>query len=99
MSKSEGTIYIFLTKIRTVEEITIEKKLVPGKWWSSLRKSISSMLMTSFRRERIISLFYRFSSGTFFFTRSGKLIVFPCFCRFVVVIGCTLDKLDGFFVS
>jgi hypothetical protein len=79
MSKYEGTVYIFLTKIRTVEAITIEKKIVPGKWWSSLRKSISSMLMTSFSRERIISLFYRFSPGTFFFTRYGQVDCLPLF--------------------
>jgi hypothetical protein len=99
MSKSYGTIYRFVTKVITVETIAIEKFFVPGKWLSSLRKSISSMLMTSFSWECIISLFYRFSPGTFFFTRPGWLIVFLCFCRFVVVIGCRFDKLDGFFVS
>jgi hypothetical protein len=88
-----------VTKVRTVETITIEKLFVPRKWLSSLSKSISSMLMTSFRKEHIISLFYRFSPGTFFFTHPGQLIVFLCFCRFVVVIGCRFDKLDGFFVS
>jgi hypothetical protein len=99
MPKSVGTIYSFVTKIRTVETITIEKFFVPGNQLSSLRKSISSMLMTSFSRERIISLFYRFSPSTFFFARPGKLIVFLCFCRFVAVIGCTLDKLDLFLIS
>jgi hypothetical protein len=88
-----------VTKVRTVETIAIEKFFVPGKWLSSLSKSISSRLMTSFSSERIMSLFYRFSSGIFYLTRPGRLIVFLCFCRFVVVIGCTFDKLDGFFVS
>jgi hypothetical protein len=58
MSKSEGTIYSFVTKVRTIETVAIEKFFVPGKWLSSLSKSISSMLMTSFSRERTISLFY-----------------------------------------
>jgi hypothetical protein len=88
-----------VTKVRTVETIAIEKLFVPRKWLSSLIKSISSMLMTSFSRERITSLFYRFSPGTCFFTRLGQLIVFLCFYRFVVVIGCRFDKLDGFFIS
>jgi hypothetical protein len=88
-----------VTKIRTVEAITIVKFFVPGKWLSSLRKSISSLLTMSFSRECIVSLFYRFSPGTFSFTRPGQMIVFLCFCRFVVVIGCTFDKLDGFFIS
>jgi hypothetical protein len=88
MSKSYGTIYSFVTKVRTVETIAIEKFFVPGKWLSSLRKSISSMLMTSFNRERTISLFYRFILGTFSFTHPRRLVVFLCFCRFVVEIGC-----------
>jgi hypothetical protein len=88
-----------VTKDRKVQTIAIEKFFVPGTWLSSLSKSISSMLMMSFSRECIISLFYKFSPGTFFFTRPGWLIVFLCFCRFVVVIGCRFDKLDGFFVS
>jgi hypothetical protein len=88
-----------MTKVRTKETISIEKTLVPGKWLSSLNRSISSMLMISLSRECIISLFYRFSPGTFFFTPPGQLIVFLCFCRFVVVIGCIFDKFDGFFVS
>jgi hypothetical protein len=105
MSKSKGTIYSFVTKVRTVETISIEKLFVPGKWLSSLSKSISFMLMMSLSRECIIYLFYRFSPGTFSFTCTGWLIVFLCFCRFVVVIGCrfdmdiSFDKLDGFFVS
>jgi hypothetical protein len=88
-----------VTKVRTVETISIEKFFVPGKWLSSLRKSISFMLMMSLRRECIISLFYRFSLVTFFFTRPGRMIVFLCFRRSVVVIGCRFDKLDGFSVS
>jgi hypothetical protein len=88
-----------VTKVRTVETIAMEKLFVPGKWLSSLCKSISSRLMTSFNSEHITSLFYRFSSGIFYLTRPGPLIVFLCSCRFVVVIGCTFDKLDGFFIS
>jgi hypothetical protein len=88
-----------VTKVRTIETIAIEKFYVPGKWLYSLRKLIFSMMMMSFSRECTISLFYRFSPGTFFLTRPERLIVFLCFCRFVVVIGCTFDKLDGFFVS
>jgi hypothetical protein len=88
-----------MTKVRTKETISIEKTLVPGKCLSSLNRSISSMLMISLSRECIISLFYRFIPGTFFFTPPGQLIVFLCFCSFVVVIGCRFDKLDGFFVS
>jgi hypothetical protein len=94
-----------VTKSRTVETISIEKFFVPGKWFSSLSKLISSMLMMSLSRECIIPLFYRFSPDTFFFTCPRRLIVFLCFCRFVVVIGCrfdmdnSFDKLDGFFVS
>jgi hypothetical protein len=88
-----------VTKVRTIETIDIEKFFVPGKWLSSLSKSISSMLMMSFSRERIIYLFYRFILGTFLFTRPRRLIVFLCFCRSVVVIGCRFDKLDGFFIS
>jgi hypothetical protein len=86
-------------KVRIVETIAIEKFYVPGKWLSSLRKSISSMMMMSFSRERTIYLFYRFIPSTFFLTLPGWLIVFLCFCRFVIVIGCTFDKLDGFFIS
>ena len=105
MSKSKGTIYSFVTKARTIETIFIENFFVPGKWLSSLRKSISSMLMMSLSRECIISLFYRFSPGTFSFTYPGQLVVFLCFYRLVNVIGWTFDmdisfeKLDGFFVS
>jgi hypothetical protein len=88
-----------VTKVRTAETISTEKFFVLGKWLSSLSNSISSMLMISLSRECIISLFYRFSFGTFFFIPPGWLIVFLCFCRFVVVIGCRFDKLDGFFVS
>ena len=99
MIDSDDTIYIFVTKVRTVETISIEKFFVPGKCLSSLRKSISSMLMISLSRECIISLFYRFSSGTFFFTPLGWLIIFLCLCRFVVVIGCIFDKLDEVFVA
>jgi hypothetical protein len=88
-----------MTKVRTKETISVEKTLVPGKWLSSLNRSISSMLMISLSRECIISLFYRFSPGTFFFTPPGQLIVFLCFCMFVVVIGCRFEKLDGLFVS
>jgi hypothetical protein len=88
-----------VTKIRIVEEIAIEKIFVPGKWLPSLRKSISFLLMMSSSRESIVSSFYRFNPGTFFFTRPGWLIVFLCFCRLVIVIGCTFDKLDGFFIS
>jgi hypothetical protein len=88
-----------VTKVRTEKTISIEKSLVPGKWLSSLSRLISSMLMISLSRECVISLFYRFNHGTFLFTPPGKLIVFLCFCRFVVVIGCRFDKLDGFFVS
>jgi hypothetical protein len=88
-----------MTKIRTKETISIEKTFVPGKWLSSLNRSISSMLMISLSRECIISLFYKFNYGTFFFTPPGQLIVFLCFSRFVVVIGCRFDKIYGFFVS
>jgi hypothetical protein len=94
-----------VTKIRIVETVSIEKFFVPGKWLSSLRKSISFMLMMSLRRECITSLFYRFSPGTFSFTCPGRLVVFLCFCRLVIFIGCIFDmdiifdKLDGFFVS
>jgi hypothetical protein len=94
-----------VTKIRTVETVSIEKFFVPGKWLSSLRKSISFMLMMSLSRGCIIPLFYRFSPGTFSFTCPGQLVVFLCLCRLVIVIGCTFDmdtsfdKLDGFFVS
>jgi 1,4-dihydroxy-2-naphthoate octaprenyltransferase len=88
-----------MTKVRTKETISIEKTLVLGKWLSSLNMSISSMLMISLSRECIISLFYRFSPVTFFFTPLGKLIVILCFCRFVVVIGFRFDKFDRLFVS
>jgi hypothetical protein len=88
-----------VTKVRTVEEISIEKFFAPRKWLSSLSKSISSMLMISLSRECIISLFYRFSSGTFFFTPPGWLIIFLCFCRCVVIIGSRFDKLDEVFIS
>jgi hypothetical protein len=88
-----------VTKVRIVETIAMEKFFVPRKWLSSLCKSISSMLMMSFSSESIISLFYRFSSGIFFLTHPGRLIVLLCLCRFVVVIGFTFDKLDGIFVS
>jgi hypothetical protein len=88
-----------VTKVITVETIAIEKFFVPGKWLPSLSKSISFLLMVSFSRESIVSSFYRLNPGTFFFTRPGQLIVFLCFCRFVIVIGCTFDKLDGFFNS
>jgi hypothetical protein len=76
-----------VTKVRTIETISIEKLFVPGKWLSSLSKSISFMLMMSLSRECIIYLFYRFSHGTFSFNCPGWLIVFLCFYRFVVVIG------------
>jgi hypothetical protein len=94
-----------VTKIRTVETLSIEKIFVPGKWLSSLRKSISFMLMMSLSRGCIIYLFYKFSPGTFSFTFPGRLVVFLCFCRLVIIIGCTFDmdiifdKLDGFFVT
>jgi hypothetical protein len=88
-----------MTKFRTKETISIKKMLVPGKWLSSLNRSISSMMMISLSKECIIYLFYRFNLGTFFFTPLGQLIVFLCFCRFVVVIGCRFDKFDGLFVS
>jgi hypothetical protein len=88
-----------VTKVRTIETIAIEKFFVPGKWLSSLSKLISFLLMMSFSRENIVSSFYRFSPGTILFTRPGWLIVFLCFYRFVIVIGCTFDKLDGFFIS
>jgi hypothetical protein len=88
-----------VTKVRTEETIAMEKFFVPEKWLSSLCKLISYMLIMSFSNEHIIYLFYRFSSGILFLTHPGRLIVFLCFCRFVVVIGCTFDKLDGFFVS
>jgi hypothetical protein len=86
-------------KVRTEKTISIEKALVPGKWLPSLSRSISSMLMISLSGECIISLFYRFSPGTFLFTPPGRMIVFLCFCRFVFVIGYIFDKRDGFFVA
>jgi hypothetical protein len=88
-----------VTKIRTVETVSIENFFVPRKWLSSLRKMIYFMLMMSLSRECIISLFYRFSPGTFSFTCPGQLVVFLCFCRLVIVIGCTFEKLDGLFIS
>jgi hypothetical protein len=88
-----------VTKVRTVETIAIEKFFVPGKWLSSLTKSISSMLMTSVSRDHTIYLFYRFSPSIFFLTHPGRMIVFLSLCIFAVVIGCTFEKLDGFFVS
>jgi hypothetical protein len=88
-----------MTKVRTEKEISIEKTLVPGKWLSSLRRSISSMLMISLNREYIISLIYSFISGTSFVTPPGLLIIFFCFCGFFVVIDGRFDKLDGIFVS
>jgi hypothetical protein len=88
-----------VTKVRTIETISIEKIFVPGTWLSSLSRLISSMLMISLSRECIISLFYRFSFGTFFFTPPGRLIISFCFCRFVGVIGCRFDKIDGFIVA
>jgi hypothetical protein len=83
-----------VTKIRTVEAIAIEKFFVPGKWLPSLRKSIYFLLMTSSNRESIVSLFYRFNPGTFLFTCPGRLIVFLCLCKLVIIIGYTFDKLD-----
>jgi hypothetical protein len=88
-----------VTKVSTVETIAIEEFFVPVKWLSSLTKSISSRLMTSFSSDHITSLFYRYKSGIFYPTRPGQLIVFLCFCRIVIVSGCTFDKLDGFFIS
>jgi hypothetical protein len=87
-----------VAKVRTVEIIFIEKICVPRKWLSSLSMSISSMLMISLSRGCIISLFYRFSSGTFLFT-PWWLIIFLCFCKFDVFSGYRFDKLDGFFVA
>jgi hypothetical protein len=88
-----------MAKVRTIETISIEKIFVPGKWMSSLSRSISSMLIVSLRRGCIISLFYRFIFGTFFFTPPWWMIIFLCFCRFDVVTGCRFDKIDGFFVA
>jgi hypothetical protein len=88
-----------VAKVRIVETISIEKIFVPGKWLSSLSRQISSMLMISLSRGCIIYLFYRFSSGSFFFTPPGRLITFFCFSRFVVFICCRFEKLDGFFVA
>jgi hypothetical protein len=44
-----------VTKVSTVETIAIEEFFAPGKRLSSLRKSISSRLMTSFSSEHIAS--------------------------------------------
>jgi hypothetical protein len=88
-----------VTKVRTEKTISIKKSSVPGKRLSSLSRLISSMLMISLRRECIISLFYRFSLGTFFFTPLGWMIVFLCFSRFFVIIDGRFDKLDGLFVA
>jgi hypothetical protein len=88
-----------VTEVRTIETIAIEKFFVPGKWLSSLRKLIYFLLMTSFSRKNIVSSSYRFSPDTIFFTHPGFLIALLYFYRFVIVIGCTFDKLDGFFIS
>jgi hypothetical protein len=48
-----------VTKVSTVETIAIEKFFVPGKWLSSLSKSISSRLMMLFSSEYIVGMFYR----------------------------------------
>jgi hypothetical protein len=88
-----------VTEVRTIETIAIEKLFVPGQWLSSLNKLISFLLMTSFSRKNIVSSSYRFSPDTIFFTHPGLLIVFLYLYRFVIVIGCTFDKLDGFFIS
>jgi hypothetical protein len=98
-----------MTKVRTKETISIEKMLVLGKWLSSLRRSISSMLMISLNKEYIISPIHSFSSDTSFITPPGKMIIFFCFCRFFVFIDGRFDKLDyhnpdlfsalGFFVD
>jgi hypothetical protein len=88
-----------VAKVRAVKTISIEKIFVPGKWLSSLCRSIYSMLMIFLRRECIISLFFRFGSGIFSFTPYWQLILFRCFCKFVVFSSYRFDKLDRLFVS
>jgi hypothetical protein len=88
-----------VNEVRTIETIAIEKFFVTGKWLSSLSKLISLLLMTYFSRKNIVSSSYRFIPDTIFFTHPGLLIVFLYFYKFVIVIGCTFDKLDGFFIS
>jgi hypothetical protein len=80
-----------MTKVRTKETIPIEKMLVPGKSLSSLRRSIYFM--------PIISLIYRFGSGTFSFIPSWWMIFFLSFYRVTVVNVWGFDKLDRLFVS
>jgi hypothetical protein len=80
-----------VTKVRIENKISIEKSFVHGKWLFSLSESISSMLM--------ISLIYRFGSGTFSFIPSWRIIIFLCLCRVVVVNDCRFDKLDAFCVT
>jgi hypothetical protein len=88
-----------VTKVRTEITISIEKSFVPRKWLSSLRRSISSMLMIYLNKEYIIYLIYSFSSGTSFVTPPEQLIIFFCFFRFFVVTSGRFDKLDGLFVA